>query len=130
MNMKQMIEHYQQQTPVTDPGKHRAQYDRLRGLSIKEIVNVVGGISAHYEKDLIGSDIVLEHERKCEVDTRYAEDILERILAIDPAPLDQPRPLIDRFMGTCRDGAVLVCSILRHLGIAARIRYGFVHMYK
>jgi len=129
MNMKQMIKHYQQQTPVTDPGKHRAQYDRLRGLSIKEIVNVVGGISAHYEKDLIGSDIQLELARKQEIDTRYTESILDRIFELDQRPLDQARPLIDRFMGTCRDGAVLVCSILRHLGIAARIRYGFVHMF-
>ncbi|MQY15936.1 hypothetical protein SRB5_61280 [Streptomyces sp. RB5] len=58
-------------------------------------------------------------------DTRYAADILRLVLARDPAPLTRPRRLADRFVGTCRDFALLHSALLRHTGTPARIRCGY-----
>ena len=35
------------------------------------------------------------------------------------------RPLFERTVGTCRDFALMRCAILRHDGVAARVRWGF-----
>ncbi|WP_395375210.1 transglutaminase domain-containing protein [Marinicella sp. W31] len=128
MKMQDMIEHYKQHTVVTNPGKYSEIFKGLN-LSVKETVNLVGGISAHYQRDLTHTDIVLSKERLKEVDTRFVENIIERVFELNQQPLTETRPMHERFMGTCRDGAVLVCSMLRSMGIAARMRYGFIHIY-
>lgn len=56
---------------------------------------------------------------------RPATALLREILAHDPRALDQPRPPVDRVVGTCRHFAVLSCARLRHRGVPARVRCGF-----
>lgn len=51
--------------------------------------------------------------------------MLDRILARDASSLDAARRLERRFIGICRDYALLTCSALRHHGIPARLRVGF-----
>src|SRR5262249_47765430 len=46
-------------------------------------------------------------------------------VARDPAPLGVARPPERRFIGICRDYALLACAALRHHGVAARLRIGF-----
>jgi transglutaminase superfamily protein len=60
-----------------------------------------------------------------DVECRTVSRMLDRILARDPSPLDAARPLDRRFIGICRDYALLACSALRHHGIPARLRVGF-----
>jgi len=60
-----------------------------------------------------------------DVECRAMAKILERIAARDPAPLDAARPPERRFIGICRDYALLACAALRHHGIPARVRVGF-----
>ncbi|TJZ99536.1 transglutaminase-like domain-containing protein [Actinacidiphila oryziradicis] len=60
-----------------------------------------------------------------DAETRYLDDILRIIIERDDAPLTQPREVGDRFVGVCRDFALLHCSFLRHAGIPARLRSGF-----
>jgi hypothetical protein len=51
--------------------------------------------------------------------------MLDRMLALDPRPLSQPRPPERRFVGNCRHFTVLLCAFLRARGAPARARCGF-----
>ncbi|WP_211261558.1 transglutaminase domain-containing protein [Pseudonocardia acaciae] len=64
-----------------------------------------------------------------DAETRYVDDILRLITGRDGAPLTSPRRLDDRFVGICRDFALLHCSFLRHAGVPARIRSGFADYF-
>lgn len=71
----------------------------------------------------------LAPDRLAERNTRAAQDLLERALARDPAPLDRPRPPEDRVAGTCRHFAVLATALLRAHGVPARARCGFASYF-
>jgi Transglutaminase-like superfamily len=50
---------------------------------------------------------------------------LEQLLAIDPRPLTTARPAESRALSTCRDFSLILCGVLRHHGVPARVRCGF-----
>nr|WSY52670.1 transglutaminase-like domain-containing protein [Streptomyces sp. NBC_00886] len=64
-----------------------------------------------------------------DAETRYIDDILRILLERNPAPFARRREPGDRFVGVCRDFALLHCSFLRHLGVPARIRSGFADYF-
>lgn len=61
---------------------------------------------------------------------RPADALVQAILALDPAPLNVACPPERRLVGTCRHFAVLSCALLRHRGIAARVRCGFATYFQ
>jgi Transglutaminase-like superfamily len=69
-------------------------------------------------------------ERLAENQLRPAGKLVDAVLALDPAPLDVPRPAERRVIGTCRHFAVLSCALLRFRGIAARVRCGFATYFQ
>lgn len=115
---------YSAQSATTDPGRFARFYAGLPS-DIEALVAIVQGLIV--DKDFIGLyELTLEEqERLGEVDTRYASDILERLIGKDDRSLDRPREPGARFVGSCRDYALLLCSMLRHVGIPARLRFGF-----
>jgi len=54
---------------------------------------------------------------------------LEQFLSIDPSPLTIARLGESRVLTTCRDFSLMLCAILRHHGIPARIRCGFARYF-
>jgi transglutaminase superfamily protein len=64
------------------------------------------------------------------VNVRSAGRILDVVRRLNPAPLERTRPPEARVIGDCHHLAVVVCALLRHAGVAARIRYGFVPYIK
>lgn len=124
--MEQMLAYYQQHGAITEPGPYIG-YLRPLPSDVAQLVEIVGGIFAHYQRDLQDAGWHLPDERRLEVDYRDIRRILGRIVELDSRPLAIPRPLPARFMGTCRDAAVLLCTMLRTQGIPARVRYGFNH---
>lgn len=73
----------------------------------------------------------LPEERLTENQIRPAGELLARLLALDPAPLSLARDdPSKRVVGTCRHFAVLSCALLRHRGIAARVRCGFATYFQ
>jgi hypothetical protein len=50
---------------------------------------------------------------------------LRQLALADPRPLTVQRPPGARAAGTCRDFALMLCGLLRHQGIPARVRCGF-----
>jgi transglutaminase superfamily protein len=61
---------------------------------------------------------------------RPAVGLVQRLLALDPAPLTIPRDPGKRLVGTCRHFAVISCALLRHRGIPARVRCGFATYFQ
>lgn len=61
---------------------------------------------------------------------RPAQDLIHAVLALNHQPLDVPREPQERIVGTCRHFAVLACALLRHQGIAARVRCGFATYFQ
>jgi Transglutaminase-like superfamily len=61
---------------------------------------------------------------------RPANDLILALLALDQHPLNVPRKPERRIVGTCRHFAVLACALLRHHGVAARVRCGFATYFQ
>jgi hypothetical protein len=85
----------------------------------------VQGVTLHeyVAGDLYGFRI--PDARKRESHIRSAEELLNRILALDARPLSVARPVDKRLIGVCRHFAVLLAAMLRAKGIPARVRCGF-----
>lgn len=124
--LEDMLATYRRHTPVTDPGPHAAALRRLP-RDVATLVEIIGGLFAHYEFDTATVGWQPTRERLAEVDLRTTRRILDRVLGLDPAPLDRARPITSRFLGVCRDASLLLCSILREQGVPARLRYGLSH---
>jgi hypothetical protein len=118
------LAYYRAQSATTDAGK-RTPLDIDLPTDIEALAAIVQGLLI--DKDFIGL-YRLELDgpmRLGEVDTRYASDIYRRLFEKDDRPLDTPREPGARFVGSCRDYALLLCSMLRHLNVPARLRFGF-----
>ncbi|RJQ71963.1 transglutaminase domain-containing protein [Pseudonocardiaceae bacterium YIM PH 21723] len=72
----------------------------------------------------------LPADRFDENQLRPAGLLVQRLLALDPAPLTAGREPGSRVVGTCRHFAVLSCALLRHRGIPARVRCGFATYFQ
>lgn len=115
------------QSPFTSPGSRRALFDPLpwdaHGLS-----KVVQGLVVHYrDKRLVSARIPKRRFR--EVNLRYVDRMLERLMELDSRSLTQPRPIDRRLVGCCRDFATLFTSMARHKGIPSRVRVGFANYF-
>jgi hypothetical protein len=71
-------------------------------------------------------DHTIPEERLHEdAEARYVTELLRILRERRDAPLTLPRAPEERFVGTCRDFSLLLCSLLRATGTPARIRGGF-----
>lgn len=68
--------------------------------------------------------------RLVEQSIRSTSEVLRRLLALDPAPVEQARAPQRRAVGTCRQFALLSCAFLRHRGVPARARCGFAGYFE
>jgi hypothetical protein len=114
---------YASQDRISDPGGYDALFTDLPE-DLPALVRVIQGLMLHLHwADQAG--ITLNRIRKQEVNLRTMKDRLEKIVALDDAPLTNPRPLSRRTVATCRDYALFLTCLLRHKGIPARARCGF-----
>ena len=74
---------------------------------------------------LVAAALGVDADRLAARNIRPAGALAGALLALDPAPLHEPRPRARRVVGTCRHFAVMSCALLRHRGITARARCGF-----
>jgi hypothetical protein len=107
--------------PLTDPGASASAIEDLPDdleaarAAIAELIVHTGWAPRH---DLPAT---------AELD-RTTRPVAERLQAIQvafPGSLTSRRPHAQRTTGTCRDYALLLCSVLRHRQIPARVRCGF-----
>jgi len=111
------------QSRMTDPGRHRAAVAALPD-DLDALIGVVQGLLVHIHlAEVYG--VTVDDAAEDAVHERRVEAILDRALALDPAPLDVPRPAERRVLGNCRQVSVLLTALLRAHGQPARARCGF-----
>ncbi|MFG1958177.1 transglutaminase-like domain-containing protein [Nonomuraea sp. NPDC049028] len=115
---------YVAQSGFSTPGGLATLYADLP-MDLARLASIVRGLMIHrWEGDRFRYDIPRDRLHN-DAETRYADDILAIIVGRNDEPLARRREPDDRFVGVCRDFALLYCSFLRHVGIPARLRSGF-----
>ncbi|WP_405777623.1 transglutaminase-like domain-containing protein [Streptomyces sp. NBC_00859] len=120
--------YYTTQSAFSDPGTLAPLYSSLPADPAELALAARGLVIHRLEGDDFGYTIPQDRLHN-DAETRYIDDILRIITGRNDAPLPQPRVPADRFVGICRDIALLHCSFLRHAGVPARLRSGFADYF-
>lgn len=123
MTFETCLNFYQDPGMMTDPRKYA---NLLKALpdDIAEIVKSLQGCFVQiFWAERYG--LVLDEDRKREVNIHPVWRKLRRIMALDPRPLTEERPLEKRLVCNSRDISVLLAAALKTKGIPARARCGF-----
>jgi hypothetical protein len=119
---------YATHSTFSDPGELADQYVDLP-RDPTQLACISRNLLIHrVEGDLFGHTHPADRLHN-DAETRYIDDILRILVARNDAPLHVRREVGDRFVGTCRDFSLLLCSFLRQAGIPARIRSGFADYF-
>jgi hypothetical protein len=119
------IAYYRSHGEMTDPGLHLHLYDRLPDTP-GQLVHVIHGLllhGAHAWRYKVSKEDA--KSKRSEVNLRSVGQMLDCLLRQDDSPLTTARPPAKRLIVCCRHFALLLCSLLRHCGIPARVRAGF-----
>jgi hypothetical protein len=108
------------QTRFSDPRAHAALFDPLPA-DPDGIGEVIRNLVVHYR----ASGIDFPPDRLAEIDSRWADRLLDADRQRFATPLAEHRPPDQRIVGCCRDYTLLTVAALRHKGIPARSRIGF-----
>jgi len=111
---------YTRQTEFSDPRAHGRLFDPLPD-DPGGIGEVIRNLVVHYR----ASGIEFPPDRLAEVDSRWADRLLDADRRRFDTPLAEPRAPEQRVVGCCRDFTLLTVAALRHKGIPARSRIGF-----
>lgn len=113
--------------PMTGLGAHRIELPP--GADGRpEITDVVRTVQGFVVYDIVSEPfygVALTPERAEDIHVRPVAELLDRAIAIDPAPLTEPRPPERRVTGRCHTFAKVAVAILRAHGVPARSRCGF-----
>jgi Transglutaminase-like superfamily len=124
--MPNVQEHYAAHDTMTEPGTFGSLYDRLPG-DVSSLRNVVSQLIVHVScsgRYQISAAIPRTRE------TQSVSDRLRLIQTAFDGSLDALRPPDRRTFGTCRDYSLLLCSMLRHRAVPARVRCGFANYFR
>lgn len=119
---------YASQSTFSDPGELGAHYAGLPRDPTR-LARVTRDLLIHRLEDGVFGHTHPVDRLHHDAETRYVDDIVRILVSRDDAPLGRRREPADRFVGTCRDFALLHCSFLRHLGVPARTRNGFADYF-
>lgn len=120
---------YATQSTFSDPGALAAYYAGLPADPARLAVIARDLLIHRGEGELFGHTHPTDRLHN-DAETRYIDDILRLVVEREDTPLTRRRAAGDRFVGTCRDFALLHCSFLRHHGIPARLRSGFADYFR
>jgi len=120
---------YADQSTFSDPGDLVARYADLP-RDPGQLALIVRGLLIHRGEGGLFDHTHPEDRLHNDAETRYVDDILRLLVERNPSELSVRREPGDRFVGTCRDFALLHVSFLRHLGVPARVRSGFADYFR
>ncbi len=117
-----MDDDYLRQTPYSDPGDLDTgglpRDPRRLAAAVRDLIIHRG------EGRLLGYEVP-EGRLHHDAESRYVTEILRILTERGDTPLTARRAPDGRFVGTCRDFSLLLCSLLRATGTPARLRCGF-----
>lgn len=114
---------YSKQSKFSDPFKYAHLYEGLP-TSIPSLCDIAHGLVLDFALCHLYAVYLLE-ERIKDVQSRYVEKILEKVQQFQKGSLTKIRDPKNRVVGTCRDFAIVLCSMLRHQKVPSRLRCGF-----
>lgn len=112
----------------SDPQGWATAYDAIPN-AVSAVTSAVQGVLLH---DYFGALLYPEPPSNIAEVSRATLPVSERLPTIHgfgETPLAKKRHTSSRTVGTCRDFALLTCSMLRHHGISARVRCGFARYF-
>lgn len=115
---------YASQSPFTDPGEFADRLEAVPG-DITSLQRAACRLVFHYRGDGDFAENKIAEHRINEIDTRYADRMLKRLVDLHDAPLTDERLPHQRLVGCCRDFTVLFLAMARQKGLPARARVGF-----
>ncbi|UUU19545.1 transglutaminase-like domain-containing protein [Streptomyces sp. DSM 40750] len=115
---------YATQSAFTDPGDLTPRYTDLPRDPAR-LARVARDLMIHRGEGETFRYATPQDRLHNDAETRYLDDILRIVVGRNDAPLSHRREPEDRFVGVCRDFSLLHCSLLRHMGVPARLRSGF-----
>lgn len=118
MATRNTLEYYAEPGPLTTAGPGATALAALPS-TVPDLLAAVRGLLVHEP----GS------ARSATGHLRATHQILDRILAADPRPLTEPRPVARRVAGCCRHFTLFTVAALRAHGIPARARCGFARYF-
>lgn len=119
---------YAAQSTFSDPGEFASLYGDLP-RDAGQLARVVRDVMIHrVEGELFGHTHPADRLHN-DAESRYIDDVLRILVERNDAPLTVRREPDDRFVGICRDFTLLHVSLLRHVGIPARLRSGFADYF-
>lgn len=120
--------YYANHGDLTDPKDHRALLDGLP-LEVAGLCHTIQGLLIH---DYYGLHLYGPPPPGHDHSARATLPIAQRLAAL-PAASDRPvwtaRPPFERSVGTCRDFSLMLCAMLRHRSVPARVRCGFARYF-
>ncbi|MGD9099507.1 MAG: transglutaminase domain-containing protein, partial [Anaerolineae bacterium] len=125
--MTDILDYYTSHSPITDPGPYAYLYDDLPD-DLGGLVAAIHAVLLH-KQDADHHSVPLTKISRREQHLRTMQQRLGNIVSLDPSPLTVVRELKARQIGWCREFAVFMVSMLRHKGIPARMRVGFIDYF-
>jgi len=120
--------YYATQGRCTEPGEYASLFDGLSG-DVSSLCRVIQGLMIHVLwANAYG--VTLTDARRSEMAIRPVSAQLEYLIGRDARPLGVARDPHARMLGTCRDFSLMLCGLLRHRGIPARVRCGFATYFQ
>jgi Transglutaminase-like superfamily len=121
--MPESLARWLKQSPMSEPGRDVALYEALP-RDIGSLCRAIEGLLIHADW-AAAYGLSPDHFGPEARTTLPIAQRLAQISGTDPRPLAIERPIEARAPGTCRDFALLLCSVLRHRQVPARVRCGF-----
>ncbi|MCP4645171.1 MAG: transglutaminase domain-containing protein, partial [bacterium] len=114
---------YTEHSRISDPASYAGWFDDLPSDPVA-LAHIVQHLCIHV-LHTAKYGVELSEHRLAEVQLYPVRELMEAILHLDDRPLSEPREPERRLLTNCRQYALLLCSMLRHKGIPARLRCGF-----
>ena len=128
MNSQGRLEFYLSHGEWSDPRALKWAFDEINAEPAA-IASTVQGLILH---DYFGAHLYPEPPDEIDTASRSTLPIAERLPTLydfERVPRSNARRTKNRTVGTCRDFALLTCSIMRHHGVPSRVRCGFAKYF-
>jgi hypothetical protein len=119
---------YSTQSAMSDPGCYTHLLDSW-SFNLQAVKQIIHGLLFHFS-DAAQLNQKISLARLADLDTRTVEAMLQKIIKANDRPLVMGRGVNNKLLGCCREFSMLACTILRHHGLAARVRVVFNTYYK